>query len=155
MEQLATKRTKKRKWTLDISEDELRMKLRRRTGKQANYRPKPGTEKSKKICLWDIALLARTDIRGIQNFMAGKPNVPGNSTMGMKTLARLNEVLDLVNGGYITKTQYGSYHHWNEPQVAPVRNMRVNLATGLIGKEIYSPPVKQKMPSFTTILGSK
>ena len=145
---LATKRTRKRKWTLPISEQELRLKLRRRTGKAANYRPKSGTEKSTKICLWDIALLAKTDIRGIQNFLLNKPNIPGYSTMGMKTLARLNEVLDSVNGGYITKTQFGSYHFWDEPQVAPVVTRRINLDTGTIMGGISVPKKPHRMPSF-------
>ena len=155
MEQLATKPSRKRKWTLDISEAELRMKLRRRTGKVAKYRPKPGTEKSTRICVWDIALLARVPSPALDSFLYGKPNVPGNSCMGMKTLARLNEVLDLVNGGYITKTQYGVYHHWNEPQVAPVVTRRINLDTGRIMGGISAPPKKQRMPSFGTVMGSK
>lgn len=152
---LTTKARSKRKWTLDISEAELRMKLRRRTGKVAKYRPKPGTEKSTRICVWDIALLARVPSPALDSFLYGKPNVPGNSCMGQKTLRRVNEILDLVNGGYITKTQYGVYHHWNEPQVAPVTTRRVNLDTGTIMGGISVPKKPQRMPSFATILGSK
>lgn len=152
---IATRPRRQRKWTLDISRDELRLKLSRRIGKRAYYRPKPGTEKSTNICIWDIALLARAHCRSVRNFLQCKPCVPGYATAGQETLRRVNEILDLVNGGYILKSQYGVYHFFDTPQVAPVRNMRVNLLTGMIGKEIYSPPVKQKMPSFTTVFGSK
>jgi hypothetical protein len=152
---LATKPSSKRPWTLDITREELRLKLRRRIGKAANYRPKPGAEKSTKICLWDIALLARAHLRSVRNFADGKPHIPGYATAGQKTLRRVNEILDLVNGGYITKTQYGAYHFWDDPHVPPVVTRRINLDTGRIMGGISTPKKPQRMPSFGTVFGSK
>lgn len=152
---LGTKPSRKRKWELDISREELQLKLRRRTGKTANYRPKGGTEKSTKICVWDIALLARANLKGVASFLANKPNQPGYSTCGQKTLERINKILDLVNGGYITKTQYGCYHHWTLPQVPPVVTRQINLATGRILGVVSTPKIPQRLPSFSTVMGSK
>lgn len=150
MEQLATK-PRAKPWTLDISREELRLKLRRRVGKSSPYRPKPGTEKSTKICIRDIALLARAHDRSIRNFVWGKPNTPGYATAGQKTLERVNKILDMVNGGYITKTQYGAYHFWDEPQVPPVVTRRINLESGRIMPGITMPKAPQRMPSFATV----
>lgn len=152
---LATKPALKRKWTLDISEAELRMKLRRRTGKVAKYRPKPGTEKSTRICVWDIALLARVPSPALDSFLYGKPNIPGNSCMGMKTLARLNEVLDMVNAGLITKSQHGCYHYWDTPQVPPVKTAKINLDNLRIQGALSTPKLPQKMPSFNALFGTR
>jgi hypothetical protein len=152
---LATEKSRKRKWTLDISEVELRLKLRRRVGKTYTCRPKPGTEKSTKICVYDIALLARANLRGVRNFLYGKPNIPGHSTCGQKTLARIDKVLDMVNAGLILKTQYGSYHFYETPQVKPVVTRTVNLDTGRITGAVSTTKAPQKMPSFTTVFGDR
>ena len=155
MEQLGTKPSRRRKWTLDIPREELWMKLRRRTGKPANYRPKRGTEKSTKICLWDIALLARANKRSLASFLANEPAIPGHSTAGQKTLERVNRILDLVNAGLITKSQYGSYHFWTTPQVPPVVTRTINLDTCRISSAVSTPKAPSKMPSFTSVFGER
>lgn len=152
---LTTKPSRTKPWTLDITREELRLKLRRRTGKSANYRPKSGTEKSTKICVWDIALLARANMRGVTSFLANKPRIPGYSTCGQKTLERINKILDLVNAGLITKSQHGSYHYWTSPQVPPVVTRTINLDTGRISSAISTPKIPQRLPSFGTVMGTK
>jgi hypothetical protein len=147
---------RKKAWSLTISEADLRMKIRRRTGEKSKGMPKKGKEsRSTKICIWDICLLARAGERAMTGFLAGAPRTKGYSTLGQKKLSVVNEIIDKVNGGYITKSQYGVYHFHDKPVVAPVRNMQVNLATGLIGKEIISPPKHEKMPNFQNLFGSK
>lgn len=133
------------------------MKLRRRVGVSHTARLKKDEPKSTKIVLWDIALLSRVEKKALTNFLRGQKWSAQRAcaTVGQKRLAVVNEILDRCNGGYITKSQYGVYHFHDEPVVAPVRNMRVNLATGLIGKEIISPPKFRQMPSFNNLFGDK
>lgn len=152
---LGTKPSRTRKWTLPISENELRLKLIRRTGKSSNYRPKPGTEKSTKIVLWDIALLARAHSRSISNFAKGKPHAPGYASAGQGTLRRVNEILDLVNAGLILKTQHGCYHFYETPQVPAVKTMKINLDIGRIIGVVSAPKIPQRMPSFKSVFGDR
>lgn len=135
--------------SLPYTVEEIRMKLRMRTGLPTKCAQKPDDPyRSKKIGMWDIALLARCDKHNLLHWIQGKR--PG----GLRFMTRLCRVLNLVNGGYVTKSQHGVYHFHDEPAVAPVREMCVNLSIGRITGEIRRPAPVKKMPSFQNLFGS-
>lgn len=147
----------RKKWELPLTEDQLRMKIRRMAGKQANYRPHPDKAiKSTKFGIMDICLIARVDQRGLYYFLAGKERPPpgkAGNPCGQDALKRINETIDLIRGGYVTKSQIGVYHFHDEPAVAPMKEMRVNLMKGVITGEVLLPPKPVKFPDFGKLFG--
>lgn len=126
---------------------EIKLKLGRRRGERAYYRPKPGEERSTTIHLWDIALLARIDKHDLYKFLSGKRST------GLKVLKRLCKTLDEVDSGCVTKTAYGCYHWHSTAQVPPVREMRIDLSSGRITGELRKAAPVRKMPRFERLFG--
>ena len=103
--------------------------------------------KSKTIAIHDVALMARIDISHIKKFLNGSEKLSKNGVV------RITRILNLINAGMVTKSQYGVYHFHNEPVVAPVREMTLSVLHGLIlpGVKIEKPPAR--MPSFDKLFG--
>ncbi len=100
----------------------------------------------------DIAKLARMTKQNLYRFISGK------RPTGLKVLRRLCKVIDLVDGGYIQKLQYGHYIVHDKAFTQPVREMQahINLASGKISLARVAPPREHlKLPSFENIFGLK
>ncbi len=122
--------------------EELRRKLLRYRGKPCRKKPTPA-DKSTTFQLWDIFLLAKVNNnKRFYDFLMGR------TTFGPVVRARLSKIVDILDGGYATKTQYGVYHFYDKP-VAPVhREMTINLGSGGIKLGIKPETSIPKMPSF-------
>lgn len=126
---------------------EIRLKIRCRAGETLPHRLGRGKGKSKKICIHDLALLARMTKQNLYRFTSGKRQT------GLKVLRRLCDVLDLVDSGCVTKTAYGCYHWHSTAQVPPVREMRIDLSSGRITGELRKAAPVRKMPRFERLFG--
>lgn len=144
-------KTPKNEWTL-LSEDEVRRRLITYRGSASKYRPKPGTAKSTKIRIRDIALLSYVDRPHIFHFISGKMK------FGKIKLKRLSKILILADSGRITKSQFGVYHFHDEPQAKPVSDRRLNI--DLIGGKVSMTLESKRLspstfPDFSKIFGGK
>ena len=133
---------------LPLTVDEIRMKLRRRTGDRRNKIPVSGQGKSTTLRQFDIALLARIDNDDLSKFNLGKLR------FGKIVLGRLIDILIRIDAGLITKSQYGVYHFHDEPVAKPVREMRISLGQGKIMQGV-KVATYDKMPAFNTLFGRK
>lgn len=134
---------------IPIAVTELRRRLIVLRGKRVrskNDRPKPGQGKSSTFRTHDIALLARVYRNDLSNFINNKV------TFGPTKLSRLYKALIEVEGGLVTKSQYGVYHFHDTPQRPPVRVMQLNLGTGRISM-VKKEKEPGKMPSFDKLFG--
>lgn len=125
---------------LPYTVDELKLKMERR--KRPDGCPFAGKEtpKSTKITKSDIMLMARLSSWDL-------------SEVGDVGLRRLCGILDLVNGGYVTKSQYGVYHFHEDQVVSPVKEMRFDIATGRITSSTATAKPVRKMPSWDKLFG--
>ena len=130
---------------LKYTENQVRMKLASKIG--IARAPVRGMAKSTKFCNYDIAILSKIHFENLNKFKRGKIN------FGPVMLARVIEVLDLIDSGCITKIQSGKYEYHDKPVVAPTREMRVSLTGGKIleGVKTVKPP--EKFPSFDKLFG--
>ena len=149
----------KYKWTLPFTADELRIKLQRIKGKQFTRRPTKA-DRSTTFRVWDVCFIANVSHYRVCNFMSNKYTVtakgaPAAHPPGQKALQRINDVLDQVNAGHWTKTQYGKYQYHENPVVPPKRVMQVNLDTGSIIGTVSPPPKEKRMPSFSALFKGK
>lgn len=139
------------KSVIPIDQDELLRRLavwRGKPVKSKSERPKPGTGRSTTIRIMDIALLSRIHRENLRLFMARKIN------FGPVRQLRLYKVLLQVEGGLITKSQYGVYHFHDTPQRAPVRIMQLDFSTGRIKTAEKQKPAG-RIPAWMEIFGRK
>jgi len=129
------------------------MELKRRLGvfrgkacKSKSDRPKSGEGKSTTFRVHDIALLARIYRNDLSNFLNGRLK------LGPVKQGRLYNALLEVEGGLVTKSQYGVYHFHDTPQRPPVRFMQFDLATGRV-RMAEKEKGPGKMPGFDKLFG--
>lgn len=137
--------------SLPYSVDEIRRKLRYRAGESFPKMPKRG-EKSTKIVMRDIAMLARMTKQNLYRFVNGKRQT------GLKVLRRLCDAINLVDCGYVQKIKHGEYIIHDKPFTQPVREMQahIDLASGKISLTRVAPPRdRPKIASFENIFGLK
>jgi hypothetical protein len=132
--------------TTTISEMELKRRLGVWRGKPQKKRTKSGEGKSTAFQLYDIALLARIYRADLSNFMLGKVK------FGEIKQRRLYSALLAIEGGLVTKSQYGVYHFHDAPQRPPVRFMKFDFSTGRV-RMANKEKEPGKMPSFDKIFG--
>lgn len=133
-----------------LSQAELRRRIAKYRGESCRYRPKPH-EKSTKIRIWDIILLAKIDPpRKLWLFLKGEYK------FGPVVTRRLSRIVMLVDAGRITKSQYGAYHFHDEPVAPVVREMRVSLGSnGVSLNKQNNAAVPVTMPDFSKVFGGK
>lgn len=136
-----------------MSPDEIRSALRRYRGKKSDTKFDTW-EKSRKICLWDITLLA--GIRFDSHYRVYR-FLKGTYKFGKVVSKRLSDTIRLVDMGLVTKTQYGCYHFHDEPPVKPEMKMQVQMVAGG-GIRLTGQPAKVKekeFPDFRKVFGGK
>ena len=112
-------------------------------------------EKSNKICLWDIEVLAKIDRVTFHEIIKGQKVVHPKRTFGEKRQRRLSRILVLLEAGRITKTQHGVYTIHDEPVKQP-DNKRMSVKIGAGGLTLgvaksYEPP--KGLPNFLSVFG--
>ncbi len=110
-----------------------------------SMRPKTW-DRSVEFAMKDLALLSRIDRSNLRQFLRGKRRFREPRKL------RLYRALLEVEGGYVTKTQYGVYHFFDTPQRPPVKVMQINLGTGQITQDAKQGGIL-KMPGFFDVLG--
>lgn len=131
-----------------IEPNELKRRVLRYKGPVAKYRPKPGTEKSTKIRIWDIERLAGLYKLHLFDWLYGTRN------FGAVRLRRVSRIIELCDAGMITKAQYGVYQFHDKPVGQPMREMKLSLdAKGIKLGQAPKVEPKKEMPSFNQIFG--
>ena len=132
------------------SSDECRQRIEAYRGVVHRHLPVAGL-KSKRIVLWDIAILSRIAKEQLARWSVG------NFTLGRVRLARLTRIIRMCDAGLITKSQYGAYHFHDEPKIRPAIQLKVNvnLTDGIRLSNISKPASQTGMPDFSTIFKGK
>lgn len=137
---------------------EARRILRRYVGKSSSKypgkNPKKGEGKSTVIHISDIALLMRVQRPKLTFFSLDSKRIEGK--FGLILMGRLINILQQLEAGLITKSQYGVYHFHDEPVVKPRREMRMSFGGGMAK---IMPGVKvatyDRLPGFKKLFGEK
>jgi hypothetical protein len=106
--------------------------------------------KSTKIGLWDIAILAQINQTNFYDW------IYGYKKFGPVRQRRLSRIIRLLDGGYITKSQYKHYIIHDHPVVPPKVHLKV--VVGVEGVRLQMPAPEKPpsgMPSFGKIFGGK
>jgi len=134
---------------LKYTHDQLRLKIKRYNGESRTIKRRKivkGTlRKSTKICLKDLSSLSFVDYQVLINFC----NCKGK--LWYSQAKRLIEIVDLCDSGRVVKLQSKVCKIYDEPQLPPVREMRVDVFGGRILNGINVPQAEKPMPSFSKL----
>ena len=109
--------------------------------------PALGFAKSTQISLTEVAMIANIRYSSLTLFRRS------DFKLCKAQLLRLIDAIDLCDSGRVVKTQSGVYTIHDEPQIEPVREMRIDLFGGKILKGATTAKAPSKMPSFDKIFG--
>jgi hypothetical protein len=137
--------------SLPYTLDHLRLKLARYCRNKPAQGLKPGVlagiPKSTTISMLEVSMISGIPRENLFGFKSGR------RVLGMASLKRLCDALDLIESGRVQKLQGGKYIIHDEPIVAPIKEMRVSLTAMKIMEGVSAPKVERKMPSFDKLFG--